>query len=207
MIFPKKLFRSLTSLWRSLERWSHKTGNEQAAIPDIIGSNEILVRGVYYPNDFKKNSISDRLFLPSSGQKHVSLLRHDFTTDVFCKSYFAGIPSNRFYKGLFPFVARHFYELAHKHNLNDEVELVVSPIDENNQPITQRPIPSNATGAPMHADLVYKHSFTPGQPQTNYREFSRSLIKIANSYLEDPHASSITWDGPPIKSLSLSNRR
>lgn len=137
-------------------------------------------------------------FLPKSGDNDVSILRRNYTTDDFCKSFFATMPSKMNYRGLFAFLAQHIAEISEKCGIKDKVSLKVTPLDENKKEVKTRPILETFPGLPMHADLHYYDRFEKGEVQTNYREFARKLITHVDKYFEDPNIPSPHWEGPDL---------
>jgi hypothetical protein len=168
--------RNLTALFKfSLGKiWTKK-------IPLEINYSEIIVRGVFHPFFYSvsKGKLKREAFLPPPDKNDVSVLRHDFTEDDFCKDHCKSLnmgPEQTFC-GLATFCAYHIEETNQRQKTN--VELSPTPMP----------------GLPMHASILYEEPINKaGVPNTAFREYANKLKKRAN-YFNDPDYSSQGWKG------------
>ncbi len=173
--------------------------NRTDIIPDKIAETELIIRGVFTPLFYSqsKKKLKEGAFLPPPGKNDVSVLRHDFTNDNFCKNHCLGIAiKDNTYCGLASFLAKHITELTKEHNIEGQVYLKITPLEDDLRTIVEkRPILKTFKGVPMHADLYYTVVFQAGKPNTTYRRFAKDLaIKISN-YFEYPYPAHKSWQG------------
>lgn len=161
-------------------------------IPSRLEKDEILVRGIVHPLFLKKNKLSENAFLPPprEGRKDVSVLRHKYTNDDFCKShaYSLNIGDHK-YCGLGVVLVKSINEVnsVDQFQLDNgeivSVKVIATPIIEKN--------------LPMHADIVYSHHLQDDEPKTIIRKMARNIVKKAK-YIEDPDPDNQKWKGIPI---------
>jgi hypothetical protein len=161
-------------------------------IPEIIDSNEILVRFIF-TSDFKKNKIeisriSDEIFIDTRGG--VSLQRHSFCNEINCKKLALNIP-NKIYVGFVIFKKIDFLKVkeAHKKERQEfDAEILFTPQDEENNIIQDKSnIYTNTPKNPSHSDLYYLNPavINDESVKTAVRHFSRKLIRSANIIIDD----------------------
>jgi hypothetical protein len=165
-----------------------------------VDRNEILVRGIVHPMFYSisKNSIKPEAFLPPPNKRDVSLLRHSYTNDNFCKNHSKNliIGSNE-YCGLATFCHYHIEIINNQPANITRTEILGTPIDGNGNYIYRSPIFYDTIGLPMHADLLYEQPMIKGAVNTNYRKYASQIVKIAN-YFKDPFPQMENWKGDKI---------
>ncbi|HEY1018438.1 MAG TPA: hypothetical protein VGE25_05540 [Sediminibacterium sp.] len=172
-------------------------------IPFQVGNNELLVRGILHPMFYSNSNktVKREAFLPPSNRQDVSLLRHGYSTDNFCKIHASSlvIKDNQ-YCGLATFCAFHpkevFDSIIPAERI--KVEIKGTPIDENGVYISTPPVYKKSRGLPMHADMLYETPLVKGAPQTKHRQFANKLAKVSN-YFHDPKPNSQKWSGEKLK--------
>ena len=181
-----------------------KKKNSGKIIPEKFHKDDIIVRGIFTPLYISsKKILREGAFLPppKRQERDVSVLRHSYTDDNFCKNHCYKINLGQsYYSGLAFFLIKHMEDLVNKHNLQDSVYMRFSPLQEDYRtPITERPIFTHFRGLPMHADIYYNGEFTPGKPQTKFRLFAKELATNFSYYFEDPQPNEPGWIGKKIK--------
>lgn len=194
----------LISFINFINKLFKKKNNSGIIIPENFHDDEIIVRGIFTPLYVSsKKIIKDGAFLPSPKrqERDVSVLRHNYTNDDFCKNhcYKINLGESK-YCGLAIFLIKNINALVDKHNLQDSVYMRFSPLqDDYKTPVTERPVYTNFSGLPMHADIYYDGEFIPGKPQTKYRSFVRELATGFSYYMEDPFPKEAGWLGAKLK--------
>lgn len=138
--------------------------------------------------------------MPPPNKTDVSLLRHKYTNDNFCKIHFSKLKiGDSNYCGIATFNNYNIEEIYR--TLDDidkiEVRIIGTPINEINEYIQNPPVYKKAKGLPMHADMVYGIPIVKGEPNTRHRKFANHLAKISN-YFNDPYPESVSWDGEKL---------
>jgi len=144
-----------------------------------------------------KNLVKREAFLPPSNRADVSLLRHSYTNDNFCKIHFSKLKiGDSKYCGIATFYKYHINEIYESISNNDKIEVQINgtPIDQEGNYIERPPVYKNSRGLPMHADMIYETPVVKGEPQTRHRIFANNLAKISN-YFNDPLPESTLWPG------------
>jgi len=172
-------------------------------IPFTIDTKELLIRGIVHPMFYSNSdmTIKREAFLPPPNQKDVSLLRHSYTNDNFCKKRISKLKlGNNVYCGMATFHMFHINEIKNIIPINERIDVEVNgtPLDANDKYIDSPPVYTNMPGTPMHADLVYEFPIVKGQPQTKHRKYASLLAKISN-YFNDPTPESSVWLGEKLK--------
>jgi hypothetical protein len=147
-----------------------------------------------------KNLVKREAFLPPSRRADVSLLRHFYTNDNFCKMNFAKLKiGDSKYCGIATFYKYHVNEILESISNNDKIEVRINatPLDRKGNYIQGHPVYKNSGGLPMHADMVYETPIVKGEPQTRHRIFANNLAKISN-YFNDPFPDSTSWSGEKL---------
>ncbi len=169
-------------------------------IPLKISKNELLIRGVLHPIFYSnsKNKLKREAFLPPPNKEDVSILRHKYTDDHFCKSHSKALKigeSN--YCGIATFINNHINILNDDLSLSIKANTKASPIDENNNYRIDNPIYKTDSGLPMHADLIYAEKLIKGEPNTKHREYAEKLSKIAY-FIKDEDVENNKWTNEGI---------
>jgi hypothetical protein len=177
-------------------------GNKKVEIPFEIQENELLVRGIVHPYFYsnKKSKLKPEAYLPASNKNDVSLLRHFYTNDDFCKKHSSSLRIGEHeYCGMSTFLKYHVQETINNIPISERisVEVVGSPMDDNQRYINNPPVFTNDPGLPMHADLIYEIPVFKGVPSTLHRKFASELVKQSN-YFNDPNVNSPTWLGEKL---------
>jgi hypothetical protein len=136
-------------------------------------------------------------FLPAPEKTDVSLLRHRYTDDHFCKNHSVSLKvGDNNYCGMATFHCCHISEIIQETSDSDKTHVVLNgtPIDENNNYINIPPVFVDSPGLPMHADLIYDTPTQRGVPNTKHRQFASKLAKLSN-YFDDPSPATINWSG------------
>ncbi len=169
-------------------------------IPRTIGKEELLVRGILSPLFFSSRKLKSLAFLPPPNKTDVSLLRHAFTNDDFCKSHSLSLKiTNQTYCGLATFLAQHIEEVNKNGGCHLTITLKSTPLDTSYAIISNGDVFKSDPGLPMHADLVYSQPPVKGQVSTNHRMVADLILKISN-YFPDPegNAESTVWKGKKL---------
>jgi len=153
----------------------------------------------------RKQALRPEALLPPSNRRDVSLLRRKYTTDLFCKKHSASLKiADSNYCGLAIFKAIHVKEVNNIAGLNCRVELVGSPMDENNHYRNSSLVFSNDPGLPMHSDLLYDTPMIKGEVASKFRKYASELVKRLN-YFPDPAPARLSWEGPKLKWTNKGN--
>lgn len=170
-------------------------------IPLIIAPDELLVRGILHPLFFSKNKLQTNAFLPPPGEKDVSLLRHEYANSDYCKNHCKKLKvGDNKYRGMATFLSKHIKEI------NDRVDSInaetkATPLDKDNNYITNTRVYISTPGLPAHASIIYENIYerpvVKGEPQTAHREFANQIKGIAN-YFEDTDVENSKWTGQPL---------
>ena len=158
-----------------------------------------MVRGIVHPYFYSnsKATLKPEAYLPASNKNDVSLLRHLYTTDDFCKKHSKSLKiGENVYCGMSTFLNNHVQEIINRTPSNERIIVTVegSPMDIDKRYIKTPPVFTNDTGLPMHADLIYEKPVIKGVPSTFHRKFASELAKQSN-YFKDPNVESPTWLG------------
>ena len=160
-------------------------------VDDEVLDEERLVRCIghdlYYSR--KHGRVTSTAYLPPPGSNEVSLLRSRYATADQCKQHAKSIRKGNYtYIGL-ALTAAQDIRSARKHfdtmpvyPDGKAVELLIraSPLDENLNPRTSRPVRSTDRGLPFHADLIYNFIPVVGKTAPN------ALKKIAKYLAKNP---------------------
>jgi hypothetical protein len=163
-------------------------------IPGVVHEDELLVRAIVHPLFFSKskNKLKEGAFLPAPNGTDVSVLRHLYTTDSFCKTHAKSVNvNNNSYCGLATIILKNIQDL----NRSQIAKAVVNstPLDKNYERRIGY-VYVGDEGLPMHADVVYDRRVLPGQPNTDLRKYANQLASRAQ-YFNDPYPASPGWNG------------
>lgn len=166
-----------------------------------VNNEELLVRGIVHPlfcSD-SKNRLKSQAFLPPPNRNDVSLLRHAYTNDDFCKKQTKSISiaMNQSYFGVATFIHKHIDLINSTFDAEFKVFINATPLDTNNNYRKDFPVFISDKGLPMHSDLVYNTPVVRGEPNTLHRAFADKLCKVAY-LLKDQHPSSDKWENEKI---------
>lgn len=186
----QKCFNYLKGLW--LKIWRKK-------IPFDIHKEELIIRCIghsfYYSKSDKK--LKREAFLPPPDEDEVSVLRHKYTNDNFCKCHCMKIQFSNFqYCGLATFKAEIVFVLNVAHSFN--ITLKGTPLDKDNKYISSPPVYTSTIGVPMHGGIIFPTKTQRGQPNTEYRKFANLMIKEVK-YISDPFPQQEKWQGEKLK--------
>ncbi len=175
---------------------------KKAEIPFELESNELLVRGIFHPIFYSnsKGAVRREAFLPAPERADVSLLRHKYTNDNFCKNHSISLKiGDNEYCGMATFQVLHVATIVKETSQTEKIDVEIkgTPIDEYQNYIYTPPVFIDAPGLPMHADMIYETPMIKGVPQTKHRQFASKLAKISN-YFEDPYPKNSGWRGPAL---------
>lgn len=188
----------LLSWCRPLKNYLKKLMGKE--IPLNMSNEELLVRGIVHPLFYSNSddALKREAFLPPSNKKDVSLLRHCYTNDDFCKKHSKSlkIGSNE-YCGLATFLHLHIFDLNKLEEIEITTIIKASPIDNDNNYRTDSPIYIDDLGLPMHADLLYEYPILKGEPQTKHRKYAQKLAKLAY-FIKDKNPSTVKWENEKI---------
>jgi hypothetical protein len=159
-----------------------------------VHEDELLVRVIVHPLFFSqsKNKLKEGAFLPAPNGTDVSVLRHLYTTDLFCKTHAKSvIVGNHTYCGLATLIHKNVQDL----NRSQIAQAIVNstPLDKNHKLRTGH-VYGVDEGLPMHADIVYDRQVLAGQPNTDLRKYANQLALRAR-YFNDPYPASPEWKG------------
>ncbi|TXH31505.1 MAG: hypothetical protein E6Q96_00070 [Cyclobacteriaceae bacterium] len=169
-------------------------------IPRTIDDDELLVRGIVSPLFVKKKKLTHNAFLPPPGKTEVSLLRHSYTSDDFCKQHAQSLNiKNQTYTGLATFLNQHIAIITDKNNFSVKAKILASPLNKRFELIKSKLLHKMHPGLPMHADLVYSEPLQKGVVATEHRLFADEILRVSN-YFPDPEPSVITkyWRGKSL---------
>lgn len=164
-------------------------------IPLQMSNKELLVRGIVHPLFYSnsEDALKREAFLPPSNKNDVSLLRHSYTNDDFCKKHSKSLKiGTNEYCGLATFLHLHIFDLNKLKEIEITTEIKATPIDGENNYRTDSPIYIDDLGLPMHADLIYALPIIKGEPQTKHRKYAQKLAKIAY-FIKDKNPSIEKW--------------
>ena len=172
-------------------------------IPFTVSDNELLVRGIVHPMYYSntKKCVKREAFLPPPNKTDVSLLRHRYTNDNFCKFHFSKLKiSDSQYCGIATFYNYHIAEIYKCLDDIDKIEVHIkgTPINEINQYIEHPPVYKKAKGLPMHADMVYEIPIVKGEPNTKHRKFANHLAKISKYFNDPTPETHFSWSGEKL---------
>jgi hypothetical protein len=171
-------------------------------IPWHLKGKEVLVRCVLHPFQYSesKNKIKSNLFLPPPESNEISLLRHNFTNDNFCKSYAKNIKiKDNIYCGLATLLCKHS-EITNNNfkDIKIHSKIEATPYDEKNERYFGNHISMKMNGKPMHADLLYNEIVPRGQPATRHRLYAHKISQYLNFY-KDNNPGNENWTEEKIK--------
>jgi hypothetical protein len=171
-------------------------------IPWYLKGKEVLVRCVISPFQYSesKNKIKSILFLPPPKSREISLLRHNFTNDNFCKKYAKqiNIEGNE-YSGLATLLYKHCDIINKINDINIKAKIEATPYNEEDERYYGKHIPVNMKGKPMHADLLYDEDMPQkGVPFTKHRKYAYQITKCLNFYKDNDKENEI-WTGEKIR--------
>jgi hypothetical protein len=173
-------------------------------IPRVVSDNELLVRCITSPLFHNGKKLRINAFLPPRKHQDVSLLRLDYTTYIFCKSYglwLAQRINNQTYLGLACIVAGQARETILKISSLDEflsenrsAILRATPMitDSEYYPEDQ-PVFTNSAGNPMHGDIFYDQAVPEDEPLPVFmKKTAEALIEIVD-YRNDSQPELKEW--------------
>jgi hypothetical protein len=169
-------------------------------IPLQMSEEELLVRGIVHPLFYSNSddALKREAFLPPPNKNDVSLLRHRYTNDDFCKKHSKSLKiGDNKYCGLATFLHFHIFNLNKLEDIEITAEIKATPIDCKNNYRTDTPIFIDDLGLPMHADLLYASPIIKGEPQTKHRKYAQKLSKIAY-FIKDVNPLSEKWENEKI---------
>lgn len=166
-----------------------------------IDNDELIVRGIVTPLFFnKRKELKPTVFLPPGDSTDVSVLRHLYTDDHFCKQHSKSLNlGTNTYCGLATFLANHIGLLFQTNDFQLSAILRATPLNHNREEIVDSEVYVNDVGLPMHADIIYSVPTIRGETNTNHRMIAEALLKTSN-YFPDPDGNSDvnTWNGKRI---------
>jgi len=178
---------------------------KEQVIPIEINDNELFVRAILHPLFYsvRRGKLHLTVVLPPPGKKDVSVLRHDYTDDNFCKSHAKSLDiKQQEYCGLGLFKNSHVIQFSNQTE-GVNVEVVATPLDKHKTLREDRPILRTDRGLPMHADLLY--DLPPpkaNEPNSPYILFAGKLLKKLQ-YVSDPDPVNELWVGKELVYVEL----
>lgn len=175
-----------------------KLKRKQIPFPEL-DKEELLVRGILHPLFCSsKNKLKREALLPPPDRNDVSLLRHTYTDDHFCKVHAKTIAiPNNIYKGLAVFKACHVTDASVVSNKGVKVAVLGTPMNKDFEYIYSKPVYVGDVGLPMHADMLFSKPIIKGEPNTEHREIANQLLKVVR-YFPDPNVESLIWEGDKL---------